>query len=184
MPTGNSLYQRRPVALCHCVRVNEGCFLHNRPIDCISRFEHRARSRKTAELSAEQKQQSEEQQKDERGKWIERLTQIRFHTVMPPMAITNPESGRCSMQDLARSREADFYHHFCKPVEMAVLEAILREAAEVPQWSKRRLAPLFRDRNRVLMVERMIFSIRARNLLRIGSCEFLRYSAGRAKHDD
>jgi CheY-like chemotaxis protein len=39
-------------------------------------------------------------------------------------------SRRCSMQDLARSQEAGFYHHFCKPVEMAVLEAILREAAE------------------------------------------------------
>ncbi len=39
-------------------------------------------------------------------------------------------SGRCSMQDLARSQEAGFDHHFCKPVEMAVLEAILREAAE------------------------------------------------------
>jgi CheY-like chemotaxis protein len=39
-------------------------------------------------------------------------------------------SGRCSMQDLARSREAGFDRHFCKPVEMAVLEAILREAAE------------------------------------------------------
>jgi hypothetical protein len=34
------------------------------------------------------------------------------------------------MQDLARSQEAGFDHHFCKPVEMAVLEAILREAAE------------------------------------------------------
>ena len=43
-------------------------------------------------------------------------------------------SGRCSMQDLARSREAGFDRHFCKPVEMAVLEAILREAAgEAPQ---------------------------------------------------
>jgi len=39
-------------------------------------------------------------------------------------------SGRCSMQDLARSREAGFDRHFCKPVEMAVLEAILREATE------------------------------------------------------
>ena len=39
-------------------------------------------------------------------------------------------SGRCSMQDLARSQQAGFDHHFCKPVEMAVLEAILREAAE------------------------------------------------------
>ena len=39
-------------------------------------------------------------------------------------------SGRCSMQDLARSQEAGFDHHFCKPVEMAVLEAIFREAAE------------------------------------------------------
>jgi CheY-like chemotaxis protein len=33
-------------------------------------------------------------------------------------------SGRCGMQDLARSRD------FCKPVETAVLEAILREATE------------------------------------------------------
>jgi len=39
-------------------------------------------------------------------------------------------SGRCSMQDLARSREAGFDRHFCKPVEMAVLEAMLREATE------------------------------------------------------
>ena len=39
-------------------------------------------------------------------------------------------SGRCSIQDLARSQEAGFDHHFCKPVEMAVLEAILRDAAE------------------------------------------------------
>ena len=39
-------------------------------------------------------------------------------------------SGRCGMQDLARSREAGFDRHFCKPVETAVLEAILREAAE------------------------------------------------------
>ena len=39
-------------------------------------------------------------------------------------------SGRCSVQDLARSREAGFDRHFCKPVEMAVLEAILREATE------------------------------------------------------
>jgi CheY-like chemotaxis protein len=39
-------------------------------------------------------------------------------------------TGRCSTQDLARSEEAGFYHHFRKPVEMAVLEAILREAAE------------------------------------------------------
>jgi len=34
------------------------------------------------------------------------------------------------MQDLARSHEAGFDHHFSKPVETAVLEAILREAAE------------------------------------------------------
>ena len=39
-------------------------------------------------------------------------------------------SGRCSVQDLARSQEAGFDRHFCKPVEMAVLEAIFREAAE------------------------------------------------------
>jgi len=39
-------------------------------------------------------------------------------------------SGGCSMRDLARSQQAGFDHHFCKPVEMAVLEAILREAAE------------------------------------------------------
>jgi CheY-like chemotaxis protein len=39
-------------------------------------------------------------------------------------------SGRCSVQDLARSREAGFDRHFCKPVETGVLEAILREAAE------------------------------------------------------
>jgi CheY-like chemotaxis protein len=39
-------------------------------------------------------------------------------------------SGRCSMQDLARSQQAGFDHHFCKPVEMAVLEAIFRDAAE------------------------------------------------------
>ena len=39
-------------------------------------------------------------------------------------------SGRCSIQHLARSQHAGFDHHFCKPVEMAVLEAILREAAE------------------------------------------------------
>src|SRR6266478_3532974 len=31
-------------------------------------------------------------------------------------------SGRCSMQDLARSQQAGFDHHFCKPVEMAVLK--------------------------------------------------------------
>jgi two-component system CheB/CheR fusion protein len=43
-------------------------------------------------------------------------------------------SGRCSMQDLARSQEAGFDHHFRKPVETVVLEAILREAAqEIPQ---------------------------------------------------
>jgi hypothetical protein len=34
------------------------------------------------------------------------------------------------MQDLAKSREAGFDRHFCKPVEMAVVEAILREATE------------------------------------------------------
>src|SRR5258706_9536098 len=34
-------------------------------------------------------------------------------------------SGRCSIQDLARSQEAGFDHHFCKPVELAVLEAII-----------------------------------------------------------
>jgi CheY-like chemotaxis protein len=39
-------------------------------------------------------------------------------------------SGRCSTRDLARSQEAGFDHHFCKPVEMTVLEAILRDAAE------------------------------------------------------
>jgi CheY-like chemotaxis protein len=39
-------------------------------------------------------------------------------------------SGRWSAQDLARSEEAGFDYHFRKPVEMAVLEAILREAAE------------------------------------------------------
>jgi CheY-like chemotaxis protein len=39
-------------------------------------------------------------------------------------------SGRCSVQDLARSQEAGFDRHFCKPVETGVLEAILREAAE------------------------------------------------------
>jgi CheY-like chemotaxis protein len=39
-------------------------------------------------------------------------------------------SGQCSMQDLARSREVGFDDHFCKPVEMTVLEAILLEAAE------------------------------------------------------
>jgi CheY-like chemotaxis protein len=39
-------------------------------------------------------------------------------------------SGQCSMEDLARSREAGFFHHLCKPVEDAVLEAILREATE------------------------------------------------------
>jgi CheY-like chemotaxis protein len=39
-------------------------------------------------------------------------------------------SGRCSVQDLARSREAGFDRHFCKPVETGILEAILREAAE------------------------------------------------------
>jgi CheY-like chemotaxis protein len=39
-------------------------------------------------------------------------------------------SGRCSVQDLARSQEAGFDRHFCKPIETGVLEAILREAAE------------------------------------------------------
>jgi CheY-like chemotaxis protein len=39
-------------------------------------------------------------------------------------------SGGWSSQDIARSEEAGFDHHFRKPVEMAVLESILREAAE------------------------------------------------------
>src|SRR4029077_2931314 len=42
--------------------------LHSRLIDCLSRFEHGARSGKTTELFAEQKQKSEEQQEDENGK--------------------------------------------------------------------------------------------------------------------
>jgi CheY-like chemotaxis protein len=39
-------------------------------------------------------------------------------------------SGQCSIQDLAKSRRAGFDYHLSKPVEIAILEAILREAAE------------------------------------------------------
>jgi len=39
-------------------------------------------------------------------------------------------SGHCSMQDLTKSRRAGFDYHLSKPVEIAILEAILREAAE------------------------------------------------------
>ena len=43
-------------------------------------------------------------------------------------------SGQWSMQDLTKSRRAGFDYHLAKPVEIAILEAILREAAEeVPQ---------------------------------------------------
>src|SRR5260370_20439287 len=38
-------------------------------------------------------------------------------------------SSRCTIPDLARSQEAGVDHHICKPVELAGLEAILREAA-------------------------------------------------------
>jgi CheY-like chemotaxis protein len=39
-------------------------------------------------------------------------------------------SGRCSAEDLMRSQAAGFYHYLLKPIEPAVLEAILLEAAE------------------------------------------------------
>ena len=38
-------------------------------------------------------------------------------------------SGQCSMQDLTKSRRAGFDYHLSKPVEIEILEAILREAA-------------------------------------------------------
>jgi CheY-like chemotaxis protein len=66
------------------------------------------------------------------GDGWELLRRLSYLGLRPRRAIAI--SGRCSIQDLARSQEAGFDHHFCKPVEMAVLEAILREAAEeVPQ---------------------------------------------------
>lgn len=42
-------------------------------------------------------------------------------------------SGRGTAKDLERSQAAGFDQHLTKPLELAVLEAILREAAEVPQ---------------------------------------------------
>jgi len=39
-------------------------------------------------------------------------------------------SGHCSMLDLTKSRRAGFDYHLSKPVEIAILEAILHEAAE------------------------------------------------------
>ena len=44
-------------------------------------------------------------------------------------------SGRCSTEDLARSRTAGFDQHLLKPVSAAIFEAILREVAEeAPPW--------------------------------------------------
>ena len=39
-------------------------------------------------------------------------------------------SGRSSMEDLARSQTAGFEQHLLKPVAPAIVEAILREAAQ------------------------------------------------------
>jgi len=39
-------------------------------------------------------------------------------------------SGRSSMEDLARSQTAGFEQHLLKPFAPAIVEAILREAAE------------------------------------------------------
>src|SRR4029077_129102 len=92
---------RLKIALCHCLRVNQGCFLHGRLIDCLSRFAHGAWNRKTTELVAEQKQQSEEQQKDESGKRNRAVHAWRFDSKIA----SNPAGGRNYLRYPALSDE-------------------------------------------------------------------------------